>query len=128
VLRRTRANANKQTADKAVKILKTFFDTRTKRKAPLPKPENVEEVWETLKGIHEEAELGGGAKVHADVCSSASLHIVRVLVGLDKANYAGVVDIYAATQKKWFAEKKSQLQPGLFTQFQNWSLNARQQK
>lgn len=127
VLRRTRANANKQTADKAAKMLKSFLDTRTKRKAPLPKPENVEDVWELLKGIHEEAKLGNGSKVHADACASASLHIVKVLVGLDKGNYAGVVDVYAETQKQWFADKKSPLQPVLFTQFQNWSVNARQQ-
>lgn len=127
VLRRTRANANKQTADKAAKMLKTFFDTRTKRKAPLPKPENIEGVWELLRGIHDEAKLGNGAKVHADACGSASLHVVKVLVGLDKENYAGVVDIYAKTQKQWFADKKSPLQPVLFTQFQNWSVNARQQ-
>lgn len=127
VLRRTRANANKQTADKAAKMLKTFFDTRTKRKAPLPKPENIEGVWELLRGIHDEAKLGNGAKVHADACGSASLHVVKVLVGLDKENYAGVVDIYAETQKQWFADKKSPLQPVLFTQFQNWSVNARQQ-
>ncbi|KAI4694578.1 hypothetical protein J4E81_006176 [Alternaria sp. BMP 2799] len=127
VLRRTRANANKQTADKAAKMLKSFFDTRTKRKAPLPKPENVEDVWELLKGIHEEAKLGNGSKVHADACGSASLHVVKVLVGLDKGNYAGVVDVYAETQKQWFADKKSPLQPVLFTQFQNWSVNARQQ-
>ena len=127
VLRRTRANANKQTADKAAKMLKSFFDTRTKRKAPLPKPENTEDVWELLKGIHEEAKLGNGAKVHADACGSASLHVVKVLVGLEKANYAGVVDVYAETQKQWFADKKSPLQPVLFTQFQNWSINARQQ-
>lgn len=127
VLRRTRANANKQTADKAAKILKTFFDSRTKHKAPLPKPEEVSPVWELLKTIHEEAKLGGGAKVHADACSSASLHVVKILVGLDKANYSGAVDVYAETQKLWFSEKKSPLQPVLFIQFQNWSLNARQQ-
>ncbi|KAF2853792.1 hypothetical protein T440DRAFT_487096 [Plenodomus tracheiphilus IPT5] len=122
VLRRTRANANKQTADKAAKMLKTFFDSRTKHKAPLPKPEEVEPLWELLKAIHEEAKLGSGAKVHADACSSASLFVVKVLVGLDKSHYAGVVDAYAETQKKWFLEKKSPLQPVLFTQFQNCSV------
>ncbi|CAA9957360.1 dna polymerase protein [Pyrenophora teres f. maculata] len=127
VLRRIRANANKQTAEKASKILKSFLDTRTKRKAPLPKPERIEEAWNLLKGIHEEAKLGNGAKVHADACASASLLIVKVLIGLDKGNYSGVVDVYAETQKEWFADQKSRLQPVLFTQFQNWSLNARQQ-
>lgn len=127
VLRRTRASANKQLAEKSAKMLKTYFDTRSKHKAPLPKPEAVETVWAILKGIHEEAKNGGGAKVHADVCSSASLHVVKVLVGLDRANYAGVVDVYAETQKQWFTDKKSPLQPTLFTQFQNWSMNAQKQ-
>lgn len=128
VLRRTRANANKQLAEKASKLLKTFFDSRNKHKAPLPKPEDAATVWETLKGIHEEAEMGGGAKLHADACSSASLHVVKVLVGLTKDNYSKVMDVYAETQKKWFMDKKSALQPILFTSLQNWSVNARQQK
>jgi DNA polymerase phi len=127
VLRRTRASANKQLAEKGNKMLKTYFDTRSKHKAPLPKPESVDTVWAILKGIHEEAKNGGGAKAHADVCSSASLHVVKVLVGLDRVNYAGVVDVYAETQKQWFADKKSPLQPILFTQFQNWSMNAQKQ-
>jgi hypothetical protein len=127
VLRRTRASANKQLAEKSAKMLKTYCDTRSKHKAPLPKPEAVETTWAILKGIHEEAKNGGGAKAHADVCSSASLHVVKVLVNLEKNNYAGVVDVYAETQKQWFADKKSPLQPTLFTQFQNWSMNAQKQ-
>jgi DNA polymerase phi len=127
IIRRTRANANKQLAEKAFKMLKTFFDSRTKHKAPLPKPDNVDSAWEILKGIHEEAKMGGGAKVHADACSSASLHMVKVLVGIARGNYSGIVDVYAETQKQWFTEKKSTLQPMLFTSFQNWSLNARKQ-
>lgn len=127
VLRRTRANANKQLAEKASKQLRAFLDSRKKHKAPLPKPEDAEPVWETLKAIHEEAGMGGGSKMHAEACSSASLHVVKILVGLDRENYAGVVDVYAGTQKKWFADKKSSLQPALFTLFQNWSQSARQQ-
>ncbi|KAF2134505.1 hypothetical protein P153DRAFT_391844 [Dothidotthia symphoricarpi CBS 119687] len=126
VLRRTRANANKQLADKAAKTLKTYLASR-RNKTPLPKPSDIEAVWATLKAVHEEAKMGNGAKLHADVCSSTSLHIVKVLVGLDKAHYDGAVDVYAQTQKQWFADKKSPLQPGLFTQFQNWSVGTRQQ-
>lgn len=127
IVRRTRANANKQLAEKASKMLKTHFDSRNKHKAPLPKPTDVDATWTVLKEIHEEAKEGGGAKIHADACSSASLHIVKVLVGLSKEHYSNVVDVYAETQKQWFMDKKSPLQPVLFTSFQNWSLNARQQ-
>jgi DNA polymerase phi len=127
ILRRTRASANKHLSEKASKLLKTFFDSRNKHKAPLPKPSSTDPVFDILREIHEEAKLGGGAKIHADACSSASLHVVKVLVGLDRANYEGVVDVYAESQKGWFREKKSGLQPVLFTAFQNWSLNARVQ-
>ncbi|KAF2822801.1 hypothetical protein CC86DRAFT_300079 [Ophiobolus disseminans] len=127
VVRRTRASANKQLAEKASKLLKAFFDSRTKHKAPLPKLDDVEPVWEMLKEIHDEAKMGGGAKMHADACSSASLHVAKVLVGMDREHYAAVVDVYAETQKQWFTDKMSSLQPSLFTSFQNWSLNARHQ-
>lgn len=127
VLRRTRATANKQIAEKGVAMLKAFFDSRTKHKAPLPRPEEIDEVWEVLRGIHEEAKLGGGAKTHSNVCSLASLHLVKVLVGLDRANYDGVVDVYSETQKQWFMDNKSQLQADLFMQFQLWTQNARKQ-
>lgn len=127
IIRRTRANASKQVADKASRLLRSYLD-RKKHKEPLPRPEDVESVWELLKEIHEEAKQGGGSKMHADACSGGSLHIVKILVGLDRGNYAGVVDIYAQTQKDWFENKKSTLQPALFTLFQNWSLTARQGK
>jgi DNA polymerase phi len=127
ILRRTRASANKHLSEKASKLLKTFFDSRNKHKAPLPKPSSTDPVFQILREIHEEAKLGGGAKIHADACSSASLHVVKVLVGLERANYEGVVDVYAESQKGWFRERKSGLQPVLFTAFQNWSLNARVQ-
>lgn len=129
ILRRTRASANKQLADKASKLLKTHVDAQNqkKHKASLPKPGDIDAVWEILGGIHEEAKLGGGAKTHADTCSSASLFLVKVLIGLDRDNYSGVVDIYAETQKQWFMDKKSSLQPALLTAFQSWSLNVRNQ-
>jgi DNA polymerase phi len=127
ILRRTRASANKQLAEKASKLLKAHLGAQKKQKAPLPRPVDVDAVLAVLRAIHEEAKLGGGAKMHADTCSSVSLFLVKVLIGLDRGNYSGVVDIYAETQKQWFMDRKSPLQPALFLSFQNWSLNARQQ-
>jgi DNA polymerase phi len=127
ILRRTRASANKQLAEKASKLLKAHFGAQKKQKAPLPRPVDVDAVLAVLRAIHEEAKLGGGAKMHADTCSGVSLFLVKVLIGLDKGNYSGVVDVYAETQKQWFMDRKSSLQPALFLSFQNWSLNARQQ-
>ncbi|KAF2711450.1 hypothetical protein K504DRAFT_465207 [Pleomassaria siparia CBS 279.74] len=127
VLRRIRANGNKQVADKSFKLLKTYFDVRSHHKAPLPKPNEPESVWEILKGIHEEAKMGGGSNLHATACSSASIHMTKILVGLDRNNYGRVVDVYAETQKVWYMDKKSGIQPVLFTTFQNWSINGQKQ-
>jgi len=128
VVRLTRASANKQLSDKSSQMLKSTFDSHTKHKTVLPVPDDVDVVWEILKNIHEEAKLGGGASTHANACSSASLHLVKVLVGLDGENYAKAVDVYAETQKQWFADKKSGLQSVLFTQFLNWSVQFRSGK
>lgn len=125
ILRLTRASASKQLADKSIKILKSSL---AKHKGELPRPDDVDAVWDILKIVLEEAGLGGGANIHADSCSTAGLHIVKTLVGLDKANYDKVVDLYAETQKKWFGDKKSALQASLFTQFMNWSIQYRAAK
>jgi DNA polymerase phi len=127
VLRRIRASASKQLADKSFKLLKTYFDVRAHHKASLPKPDEPEHVWEILKSIHEEAKAGGGSNLHATACSSASLHVAKILIGLDKSNYAGVVDVYSESQKKWFINKKSGIQPAIFTNFLNWSVTAQKQ-
>jgi DNA polymerase phi len=128
VLRRIRASANKQLADKSFKLLKTYFDVRAHHKAPLPRPDEPEHVWEILKSIHEEANIGGGSNLHATACSSASLHVAKILIGLDKNNYAGVVDVYSESQKKWFIDKKSGIQPAIFTNFLNWSVTVQKQE
>ncbi|KAF2747190.1 hypothetical protein M011DRAFT_477634 [Sporormia fimetaria CBS 119925] len=123
LLKRIRAGANKQLMDKAFKIVKTYTDSRAHHKAPLPKPTELDRVWDTLRAIHEEAAMGGGFALHATACSNASLHVVKVLMNIDRAHYAQAVDVYAETQKQWFADKKSAVQPSLFTQFLNWSLS-----
>jgi DNA polymerase phi len=125
VLRLTRANSNKQLSDKSAKLLKTTFETHTKHKTTLPIPGDVDSAWNALKEIHEEAKLGGGATVHANACSTVSLHLVRVLISLDRENYAKVMDVYAESQKEWFMHKKSNVQSVLFTQFLNWSVQFR---
>ncbi|KAF1963295.1 hypothetical protein CC80DRAFT_459870 [Byssothecium circinans] len=125
VLRLTRANVNKQLSDKSSKLLRTVLSTHTKQKTELPKPGDIESAIEVLMSIHEEATLGGGAIIHANACSAASLHLVRVLVDLGSANYARAVDVYAESQKRWFQEKKSPMQPVIFSQFLNWSVQFR---
>ncbi|KAF2195428.1 hypothetical protein K469DRAFT_681743 [Zopfia rhizophila CBS 207.26] len=120
MLQRIRPEASKQVADKSYKLLSKFFDSRT-RKPALPKPvgDQVEQVWELLREIHEEIRMGEGSQLHATACSNASLHAVKVLVALEKSNYSKVVDVYSESQKQWFMDAKSAVQPTFFSQFQN---------
>jgi hypothetical protein len=124
LLQRIRPNGNKQIADKSFKLLKTYVGAKKKA---LPKPEEDDSVWELLSAIHEEAKLGGGSTLHTTACSSASVFAAKVLVALNKENYARVADVYASSQKEWFMDRKSAVQPSLFTEFQNWSIQTRKQ-
>ncbi|KAF2204935.1 hypothetical protein GQ43DRAFT_453433 [Delitschia confertaspora ATCC 74209] len=124
LIQRVRPSTNKQIADKSYKILKSYFGGK---KAALPVPEEENTVWQMLQDIHEEAKLGGGSTLHANACSSASVYTAKVLVSLNKKNYVKVVDVYAESQKEWFMDKKSAVQPSLFTEFQNWSTQTRKQ-
>ncbi|KAF2268478.1 hypothetical protein CC78DRAFT_613181 [Lojkania enalia] len=128
MLRRIRANANRQLTEKSNKILITYFDTRKKHKGPLPKPENQDAAWKILNEIHEEAKMGGKSTLHATACSSASLHLVKILVGLDRSNYSRAVDVYSESQKQWFMNRDSGILPILFTKFHSWSTETRNQR
>ncbi len=122
MLRLIRTTTNKQLSDKSAKVLRSTFDTyKTHHKALRLMSEDVDSAWEVLEGIHAEANIGGGASVHANSCSAASLHLVRILVSVNRDNYARVVDMYADMQKQWFMDKTSSVQPILFTQFLNWT-------
>lgn len=118
VLRLTRASANKQFTDRSAKLLQSTF---AKTNTPLPQLEDADPAWEILKAIHEEAKQGGGSVAHAGACNAASLHVVRTLVNADRENYGKVVDIYAESQKGWFADVKSEVRDSMFSGFLNWS-------
>lgn len=122
VLRLTRASANKQFTERSAKML---HSTLAKSNKPLPRLEDAEPAWEILKGIHEEAKMGGASTAHGSACSAASLHVVRTLVNADASNYAKVVDVYAESQKRWFADRKSEVRDSMFSQFLNWSARSR---
>ena len=124
LLQRIRPSGNKQIADKSYKLLKNYVGAR---KAGLPKPEEIDTVWELLEAIHAEAKMGSGSGLHANACSSASVYVAKVLVSLSKENYSRIVDVYAESQKEWFMDRKSTVQPSLFTEFQNWSTQTRKQ-
>jgi DNA polymerase phi len=79
-----------------------------------------------LQEVHSEAGRGGSHAFGA-ACSQSSLLIAKTLVGQRKETISDVVDIYGETKKRYVQDKKSQVQPSFFTDWNNWCVSARQQ-
>ncbi|OCL14037.1 hypothetical protein AOQ84DRAFT_429109 [Glonium stellatum] len=125
ILRLIRVSTSKQISEKSFNLLKEYFDTCKGKELPIPDEE--EKIWVMLEQIHAEARLDG-SKLHGNACSRSSLFVVKVLVALNEDNYGRAVDVYSETQKQWYQDAKSKIQPALFTEWINWSINTRKQK
>jgi len=121
-----RSTSTPQMANKAASLLKTYFDQC--RSKGHPDVEDQAALTQLMKDIHLEAMSRSSSKLHGGTCSRASLFIVKVMVSADERNYGEAVDIYAETQKKWFASSKSEIQPAFFTEWVSWSINSRKGK
>ncbi|KAJ6141553.1 hypothetical protein N7470_009943 [Penicillium chermesinum] len=125
LLRLTRRSTVKQIADKANSVLREY--TKLCKGPALPKlADDIEPVWELLRAIHKEASHSG-PPTHSTACSQASLLLVKVIVGHDKALITGVVDIYADTRKDQLCSTKCHVQPSFFTDWNNWCVSASKQ-
>ena len=120
-----RNTTSKPTAEKAFAVLKQYFETCNKNKA-LPQPDNHEDCFAVLAELHGEMKLGG-SKLHANACSRSSLFIAKVLVSLDQKHYQRIAEMYAGLQSEWFADPKSKVQGGVFTEWTSWSISTRKQ-
>lgn len=125
LLRLIRSSTSQQVAQKAVNLLKQYFDACKGKDMPVPT--RLGATWEMLSDVHAEA-MRDAPKFHASACSRSSLFIVKVLVYLDRNNYDCAVDVYSKTQKHWFCDPKSRVQPALFSDWINWSIAIRKPK
>ncbi|OCK79185.1 hypothetical protein K432DRAFT_300397 [Lepidopterella palustris CBS 459.81] len=125
LLRLVGNSTSKQVAEKSFGLLKEYFDACKGKE--LPRPDEGKELLETLKKIHLQAKTNG-SKMHGNACSRSSIFIVKILVALDESNYERAVDVYSESQKQWYRNANSQVQPALFTEWINWSVNTRKSK
>ena len=129
LLRLARTTNTKQLADRAVSILREYC---ARCKGPkTPRIQDLETdaagTLELLQAVHLEAGKEG-SNAHASACSTASILLVRTLVNnADSSNGVTdrIIDIYAETRKEMMRDQNCHLQPGLFTDFNNWCVNAR---
>ncbi|KAL4922839.1 DNA polymerase phi-domain-containing protein [Aspergillus aurantiobrunneus] len=123
LLRLTRRSSVKQISNKANTVLREY--TKLCKGASLPglEADSVEAVWELLRAVHAEA-MHSGLPTHGSGCSQASLLVVKVLTAHDKQAIKGVVDVYGETRKSQLLSSKCHVQPGFFTDWNNWCVSA----
>ncbi|KAK3065975.1 hypothetical protein LTS18_002172 [Coniosporium uncinatum] len=121
-----RTTSTPQMANKAANLLKTYFDQC--RSKGHPDVDDQAALLQLMRDIHTEVMSRSSSKLHGSTCSRASLFIVKVMVAADEGNYAEAVNVYAETQKTWFASSKSKIQPAFFTEWISWSINSRKGK
>ncbi|OJD36988.1 dna polymerase v [Diplodia corticola] len=130
LLRLIRETNTKQLAEKASNLLKQYSDA-AKKGMPVLGDGETDSAWQLLSDIHTEV-AKDASKLHAGACSRASLFVAKALVSKDEKdkveNYGKVADLYARTQKNWYADPKSQLHPSFFNEWINWSVATRQNK
>jgi DNA polymerase phi len=125
LLKLMRSTSSKHIGGRAATVLKDY--ARACKGNDIPSlTDNVEDVWTLLHKIHEEA-MKEASHAHGHACSQVSLLVVKVLVGADRGNVKGVVDVYAETWTQWLLSKSCKVQPSLFSDFVNWSTSASKQ-
>jgi DNA polymerase phi len=137
LLRLTRKSTVKQISQRANDVLREY--TRLCKGNAIPSLSNdnadndddddeeeedtIEPVWDLLRAIHKEAMISGPA-AHSSSASQTSIFLVKVLVAQNKQNISQIVDIYAETRKAQMLSNKCHVQPGFFTDWNNWCVNA----
>jgi DNA polymerase phi len=117
-----RRTKTKQLADRACTILNDYC----KRCKGVNVPACTDHVagLELLRSLHAEAATGA-SNAHANAASHASILVVKSLVN-SGVGIGEVVDVYALTQKRMLTERKWKVQAGLFTDWNNWCVSARE--
>lgn len=134
LLRLTRKSTVKQISQRANEVLREY--TRLCKGNAIPslipngadsdaeeEEDTIESVWDLLRAVHKEAMISGPA-AHSSSASQTSIFLVKVLVAQDKQNISQIVDIYAETRKAQMLSNKCHVQPGFFTDWNNWCVNA----
>lgn len=124
LLQLIRTTGSKQVSEKGCNAVREF--ARLCKGKAVPVPSETAATRMMLGHVHKEAERQG-SHAHGNACSQMSLLLVKVLVGLDRKNVEAVVEMYATTRKKQLLDKGCNIQPGFFSDFNNWCTSASKQ-
>lgn len=127
LLKLIRTTGSKQVSEKGCNVVREFARLCKGKAVPVPvSTEAVIATWMKLGTVHGEAE-SQGSHAHGNACSQMSLLLVKVLVGLNRKYAEGVVEMYAVVRKKQLLERECYVQPGFFSDFNNWCTSASKQ-
>jgi DNA polymerase phi len=131
LLRAIRSTQTKQLADRMCSVLRDFCSKAKGNNLPsLPSPSSsslstpTSTTLELLKQIHKEA-AHDTSNAHSAAASQSSIFFVKVLVRADQKSITEAVDIYADTRRRQLTERECMVQPGFFTDWNNWCVSAR---
>lgn len=122
LLQLARKTKTKQLADRACNILND--SCKRCKGVNVPACSDALAGIELLLELHAEAGTGA-SNAHANAASHASILVVKSLVN-SGVKIGEVVDVYGETQKRMLTDKKCKVQAGLFTDWNNWCISARE--
>jgi DNA polymerase phi len=126
LLKLARTTQTKQLADRSRNIVQQFCSRCKGPNAPeLRTGSQTQHATDVLRSLHEDAGLES-SNAHANMASLSSILIVKALVKADQANIRTVIDVYASTRMSQLTNKKCRVQPGFFTDWNNWCQTARE--
>ena len=124
LLRLLRMTTSKPTAEKALAVLKQYFDSCTKKKS-LPQLDSHEACFDVLAAVHGEIKLGG-SKLHATACSRASLFLAKTLYALDLSYHDRITAMYVDLLRDWYIHAAhTKVQGSIFSEWMNWLQSTR---
>lgn len=122
LLQVARKTKTRQLAIRACNILNDFC--KRCKAANVPAYNDSPKGVKLLLALHTEAGKGA-SNAHANAASRASILVVKSLVN-SGVKVVEVVDVYANTRKKMLTDKDYKVQAGLFTDWNNWCVSARE--
>ena len=124
LLEAIRSTQTKQLADRLTSVLRDFCQRCKGANVPAVPNEAASSIQEKLRAVHEEASLDT-SNAHSAAASQASILLVKVLVRANPDGIKDAVATYANTRTKQLTDKECRVQPGFFTDWNNWCTNAR---
>lgn len=119
-----RTTQAKQVAERCSKALKDLCARcKGQQNIPVVSTGMLDELMETLDEVHREACMEA-SNMHASAASQASILLVKMAIK-SGADVDRAVQVYGRTMTRMLTDAKCKVQPGFFTDWNNWCTSSR---